>query len=98
MIPRLHNRIALTNYMIEGCSSIDKLKDFIESMHENRIFSFHQKFFLEHNKIDKDALRDELRVCIALQNRIRQDFQLSFNQEAALMSMKSKIDIESLIQ
>ena len=44
LIPKLHNRIALTNYMIEGCSSIGKLKDLIVSMHENRVFSFHQKF------------------------------------------------------
>ena len=38
------------------------------------------------NEVDKDYLRDELRICIAIRNRVRQEFKMAFDQESAMLS------------
>ena len=98
IIPKIHNQIALTNYMIEGCSFIEKLREFSESMNRNKIFTFHRDLMESQNEVDKDYLRDELRICIAIGNRVRQEFKMAFDQESAMLSAgkESNFDAKSL--
>ena len=50
------------------------------------------------NEVDKDYLRDELRICIAIGNRVRQEFKMAFDQESAMLSAgkESNFDAKSL--
>lgn len=72
--------------MIEGCSFIEKLREFSESMNRNKIFTFHRDLMESQNEVDKDYLRDELRICIAIRNRVRLEFKMATDQETAMLS------------